>query len=429
MTTYQETLDHIHSLLRFGSRPGLERIRTLLKRLGNPQEKLKFVHVAGTNGKGSTTCMIAAALQRAGYRTGLYISPYVVEFRERMQINGAMITEEELCALMDRVRPQIEEMAARDEIITEFEAITAAAFLWYYERGCDIVCLEVGLGGRFDATNVIGVPEASVICSISLDHTDVLGDTLAQIAMEKCGIIKPGGVTVCYPLQEPEALAVIMEHAAKRGNPLIMGNFAGADIGEETMLGSRFRYRGLALRLRMAGRHQIANAVTAVETLLALRERGYAVPDAAIVEGLASVRFPARMEVLCERPLIVLDGAHNLSGMQALEKVMASLDHKDIRVIMGMLSDKDYRASVALIAPYCRRLATIRPENGRALDPAVLAELARVYVPETAAFEDYDAAIAYAMEGMGEEDVLFICGSLYLATSMREKMTALLQKR
>ena len=197
---YKETLQYIHSLLRFGSRPGLERIRILLERLGNPQDKLKFIHVAGTNGKGSTTSMIAAALSKAGYRTGQYISPYVVEFRERMQIDGEMIGKDELSALMDRVRPEIEAMAAKDEIITEFEAITAAAFLWFYERGCDIVCLDVGLGGRFDATNVIGTPEASVICSISLDHVEILGHTLSQIAMEKCGIIKPHGITVCYPL-------------------------------------------------------------------------------------------------------------------------------------------------------------------------------------------------------------------------------------
>ena len=425
---YEETLQYIHSLLRFGSRPGLERIRILLERLGNPQDKLKFIHVAGTNGKGSTTSMIAAALSKAGYRTGQYISPYVVEFRERMQIDGKMIGKDELSALMDRVRPEIEAMAAKDEIITEFEAITAAAFLWFYERGCDIVCLEVGLGGRFDATNVIGTPEASVICSISLDHVEILGHTLSQIAMEKCGIIKPHGITVCYPLQEPEALAVIMEHAAENENLLVMGNFASAEILEENMLGSRFVYRDMELELSMAGQHQIANAITAVETLLALRSKGYALSDTAIKEGLASVRFPARMEVLSRSPLIVLDGAHNLSGMEALERVVASLDKK-VTVIMGMLSDKDYQACAALMAPHVKKFAAIRPENPRALDPKALADLVRPYCQETEAFESYDAAISFAMEGLLPEDALFICGSLYLATSMREKMTAILQNR
>lgn len=425
---YKETLQYIHSLLRFGSRPGLERIRILLERLGNPQDKLKFIHVAGTNGKGSTTSMIAAALSKAGYRTGQYISPYVVEFRERMQIDGEMIGKDELSALMDRVRPEIEAMAAKDEIITEFEAITAAAFLWFYERGCDIVCLEVGLGGRFDATNVIGTPEASVICSISLDHVEILGHTLSQIAMEKCGIIKPHGITVCYPLQEPEALAVIMEHAAENENLLVMGNFASAEILEENMLGSRFVYRDMELELSMAGQHQIANAITAVETLLTLRSKGYALSDTAIKEGLASVRFPARMEVLSRSPLIVLDGAHNLSGMEALERVVASLDKK-VTIIMGMLSDKDYQACAALMAPHAKKFAAIRPENPRALDPKVLADLVRPYCQETEAFESYDAAISFAMEGLLPEDALFICGSLYLSTSMREKMTAILQNR
>ncbi len=425
---YKETLQYIHSLLRFGSRPGLERIRILLERLGNPQDKLKFIHVAGTNGKGSTTSMIVAALSKAGYRTGQYISPYVVEFRERMQIDGEMIGKDELSALMDRVRPEIEAMAAKDEIITEFEAITAAAFLWFYERGCDIVCLEVGLGGRFDATNVIGTPEASVICSISLDHVEILGHTLSQIAMEKCGIIKPHGITVCYPLQEPEALAVIMEHAAENENLLVMGNFASAEILEENMLGSRFVYRDMELELSMAGQHQIANAITAVETLLTLRSKGYALSDTAIKEGLASVRFPARMEVLSRSPLIVLDGAHNLSGMEALERVVASLDKK-VTIIMGMLSDKDYQACAALMAPHVKKFAAIWPENPRALDPKVLADLVRPYCQETEAFESYDAAISFAMEGLLPEDALFICGSLYLSTSMREKMTAILQNR
>ena len=425
---YKETLQYIHSLLRFGSRPGLERIRILLERLGNPQDKLKFIHVAGTNGKGSTTSMIVAALSKAGYRTGQYISPYVVKFRERMQIDGEMIGKDELSALMDRVRPEIEAMAAKDEIITEFEAITAAAFLWFYERGCDIVCLEVGLGGRFDATNVIGTPEASVICSISLDHVEILGHTLSQIAMEKCGIIKPHGITVCYPLQEPEALAVIMEHAAENENLLVMGNFASAEILEENMLGSRFLYRDMELELSMAGQHQIANAITAVETLLTLRSKGYALSDTAIKEGLASVRFPARMEVLSRSPLIVLDGAHNLSGMEALERVVASLDKK-VTIIMGMLSDKDYQACAALMAPHVKKFAAIWPENPRALDPKVLADLVRPYCQETEAFESYDAAISFAMEGLLPEDALFICGSLYLSTSMREKMTAILQNR
>ena len=250
--TYQETMEYIHSLLRFGSKPGLARIGRLLELLGNPQKNLRFVHIAGTNGKGSTTAMIASVLTTAGYKTGMYTSPFVIDFRERMQIDGEMIGMDALAEQAGRVRQAADRLAETEESATEFEIVTAIALCWFEASGCDIVCLEVGLGGRFDATNIIEPPLVSVITSISLDHTQVLGDNVAQIAYEKCGIIKPLGITVTYPDQDPQALTVIMQRAFEENNTLIRPNLSAAEILSSDLYGTVFRsWAGTRLPTRL----------------------------------------------------------------------------------------------------------------------------------------------------------------------------------
>ncbi|MCI8497593.1 MAG: bifunctional folylpolyglutamate synthase/dihydrofolate synthase, partial [Clostridiales bacterium] len=270
---YQETLRFIHSRLTFGMKPGLDRTRELCRRLGNPQDRLKMVHVAGTNGKGSVCTMLSGILQEAGYRTGLYTSPYITDFCERMQVDGAPIGHNELCRLMEQVRPVVEQMDRDGDAPTEFEVITAAAFLWFEQTGCDVVVLETGLGGRFDSTNVIGTPLASVITSISLDHTKVLGDTVEQIAFEKCGIIKPGGVTVTSAGQTQEALGVILSRAAEEQNRVHMANLSALQVRDEGLWGSEVTFGELHVRLPLAGRHQHDNMLIAVETARALNLR------------------------------------------------------------------------------------------------------------------------------------------------------------
>ena len=247
--TYEESLTYIHSLLRFGMKPGLARIEALLKRMRNPQRTLRFVHVAGTNGKGSVCAMLSEILQCAGYKTGLTISPYITDFCERMQINSTPISHEELARQVERLKPLMEEISREGEPVTEFEAVTALAFRWFSEQGCDVVVLETGLGGRFDATNVIETPLCSVITSIGLDHTDILGNTYRQIAFEKCGIIKPDGITVSYPQQEEEALAEIMRMAALRRNTLRMGNAGALEVNRMTVEGSDVVYGRLPLHI------------------------------------------------------------------------------------------------------------------------------------------------------------------------------------
>ena len=333
---YQESEAFIHSFHRFTKEPGLNGIRTLLSLLGEPQKKLRFIHIAGTNGKGSTTVMCASILREAGYRTGMFVSPYVLTFRERIQVDGQMIPEEEIAKLCEKIQLAVEKMTQSGIAPAEFEVVTALGMLWFAKQNCDVVCLEVGLGGRLDATNVIDQSLVSVICAIGYDHTQILGDTLQKIAFEKCGILKPGGICVSYPQQDPEALAEIMAQCAQKENCLIIPNAKSVEICTESILGSRFYYHGLTFELPLAGRHQIYNFLTAFSAIEAVKLQGFAISDKNITDGIAKVVFPARMEQISVEPLVILDGAHNLQGCEALAKAMPLTPKKKV-VIMGML--------------------------------------------------------------------------------------------
>ena len=269
-------MELIHGVEWRGSRPGLTRVRELLHRLGDPQDGLQFVHIAGTNGKGSTAAMLASILRAAGYTTGLFTSPYLERFAERMQVNGAPVPDAEFAAVCEMLQPCI---AAMDDPPTEFELVTAAAMLWFRRRGCDVVVLEVGLGGRLDATNVIAAPACAVITNIGLDHTEILGGTLAQIAREKAGILKPGTCAVSYP-QAPEVRSVLREICAQRGIPLTEADASTIVSLTDSVDGQTFTYRGTEYALPLLGAHQLRNAAVALETVAALRARGWRIPDA-----------------------------------------------------------------------------------------------------------------------------------------------------
>ncbi len=414
----QQALAFIHGIARFGSKPGLRRVRLLLERMGNPQERLRFAHVAGTNGKGSVCAMLSHILTRAGYRTGLYISPFVVDFRERIQINGAMIPPEELAGATARVKAHWDALDALGEPPTEFETLVAVAFDYFARQNTDFVVLEVGMGGRFDATNVIGTPEVSVITSLSLEHTEYLGDTIEQIAFEKCGIIKPGGVTVCCPRQEPAAMEVIRARCAQEGNELrvpAVPALLGADF-----FGSDIEYRGARLHIPLGGAHQRENAAVALEALEALAARGFFVPAEAMTGGMAAVRHPARLEVLGRAPLLVLDGAHNPAGAAVLAKALEMLAGKRIFAVIGMLGNKEADACLREILPHVACVACVPvPGNARSADAGELAGLARAYCAETAAYASYKEGICAMRQRCGPEDALLVCGSLYLASEAR----------
>ena len=413
--TYTQALDYIHAVDWRGSRPGLSRITELAERLGNPQNTLSFVHVAGTNGKGSTSVMLASVLQAAGYRVGLYTSPYILRFNERIQINGTPISDEDLAALVEEIRPVAEDMA---DPPTEFELITALAFLYFAKEACDVVVLEVGLGGRLDATNIIPSSLVSVITGIAMDHTAILGDTPAKIAAEKAGILR-SGVPVVYGGGGGEAADVIRQHAHTLGSPFVAVNHDGLSQVQTHLDGASFDFEPLALydlRLSMAGSYQPRNAACVLTVLSVLQERGLTVSETAIREGLAAAHWPGRFEILCRDPLIISDGGHNPEGVHAaVNSVKQCLGDTRVMLLSGVMADKDYRVMVEDMASVARRVFTVKPSNPRSLDAHDYAAMFRRAGVPAEAFETVDEGVAAAVRAASAEGCpLLSLGSLYL---------------
>ena len=409
-------IDYIHSLGRFSGKPGLHRIRALCAALGDPQDRLQFVHLAGTNGKGSTACMIASALRAAGLRVGLYTSPYLVQFYERIRVDGVMISDAALTRLAERVAVACESIQLpAGESIGAFEFTTALAFLYFVEQQCDIVVLETGLGGRCDATNVIRTTEVSVITPVSLDHMEVLGDTIAEIAGEKAAIIKPGSAAVCAAGQAPEAMVVI-RHACEASGAVWYTGTQDCRVLRCDIEGSAFVYDGQGYTIAMPGRHQIDNAVTALRALSALRERGWNVPVEAVVRGLARARIPGRLERLVDQPLVLLDGAHNAAGVDALCRAVDDLlKMRRLHVVMGMVRDKEYETCVREIARRADVFYACAPDAaGREVDPHIISAIAARACAEVHTCRTAEDALGQALTAAGLKDCILICGSLYL---------------
>lgn len=418
--TYEMAVSKINSLLKFGIKPGLERISELLNKMGNPQKKLKFVHIAGTNGKGSTCTFIASVLTNSGYKTGLYTSPYVTEFRERIQIDNQMIPKDELANAFDFIVPLAEEMAKDGKIITEFEMITALAFYWYNKSNCDIVVLETGLGGRFDATNVIENPEVSVITSIALDHTAVLGDTIEKIAFEKAGIIKSNGYTAIYPDLPPNALKVITDSAFSKNNTAYIAEYDKITVLSSNINGSKIKYKNLDLSIHLSGEHQIKNASAALKAIEILQSKGYNISDKNIIDGFANAFIPARMEIISHSPLVILDGGHNPDCAGAVSAVIKkNFSNKKIIAVFGMLGDKDSKNSVSLLAPLFSKVITVKPNNPRGLSGEQLKEYILPYCQNVISAADVKTAFEMAKSEIKNFDMLFAGGSLYLASEIR----------
>lgn len=430
MRTFDEAEAYVHSFTRFGSQLGLGRMRRLLEYMGNPQDSLKFVHVAGTNGKGSTVKLSANVLQEAGYTVGMYVSPFVVEFRERFQVNGQMIEKQEFAELVDWIDGFVLRLAQEGELVTEFEMITAVAFAFFLRRRCDIVVLEVGIGGRYDATNVIRTPECAIICSVSLDHTDLLGDTVAEIAGEKAGVIKPDTDVVTYPLQDPEAVAVLLEKCAATGSRLTQPNAAAVEILDTGLSGSRFRYGEGEFTICLAGIHQVYNAAAVIEAMRRLRRKGWNIPEGCIGRGLAETHFPARFEIFSREPLIVIDGAHNRQAAASLAQTLCSLSNEPKIAVMGMMRDKDHTPVLSSIGGACDAILTVAvPDFPRSASAKELASAAREFCPHTEAHPDYRSAVEHAVELAGKNGAVIVCGSFYLAGGMRPVVLDFVAKR
>ncbi len=410
--SYDEAMEFIHSRRRFAGAAGLGAMTELMRRLGNPQNDLRFVHIAGTNGKGSTASYVANALTASGVRTGLYISPFVREFEERIQICGEKIPRGEMAKCAARVA---EAMGDTLEI-TEFEAVTACAFLYFAGQNCGMVVLEVGLGGRFDATNVIEPPEVCAVTSISLDHTKILGGTEEEIAFEKCGIIKRGSRVVGCCENSPEVNAVIERACADAGAALTFADKSALEIKSRSLSGSVFSYKGGEYRLSMLGTHQIYNALTAIEICAALKLSGDAVR-----KSLESTKISGRCEIIGQNPTVIIDGAHNVGGAAALCRTIDEYAGQKVILVMGMLADKAHEKCLEILAPAAKLFVASQPQSPRALPCAEMAREAQKYFPNQAvpAFESPADALNYARERAKENDVIIVCGSLFMIGNLK----------
>ena len=431
--TYTQALDFIHSTCWKGSRPGLERTIELADRLGDPQNSLKFIHVAGTNGKGSTSAMLAAILQKAGYRVGLYTSPFIIRFNERMRIDGQDIPDDDLAEITEFVKPHAEAMT---DTPTEFELITAIALVYFSRNACDYVVFEVGMGGRLDSTNVIDAKTvvASIITGIAMDHTAFLGDTPEQIAAEKAGIIKER-VPVVYGgnhppvggiLPSPEAIscgAIIREKAAEMNAPYIETDHTLLANVRSNLFGADFdfgEYRDIHVSL--SGLYQPHNAANVLTVVDLLRTRGLTIPEEAVREGLSFVKWPARFEVLSKSPLIIADGGHNPEGIDAaIASVKAYFKDEKILLLTGVMADKDYTHMVGRMAEVAERAFCVRPANDRALDPTAYAETFRGMGVPAEGYATVAEGVKAAMEVATTEGKALLClGSLYMYGEVHE---------
>lgn len=411
---YQESRAYIRDAQKYGSVLGLANMRELMKGLGNPQERLKIIHVAGTNGKGSVIAYLYSILSQAGYRVGRYVSPTLYSYRERMEVAGQKVSRESFADYMTRAANVIEKMTENGlPHPTPFEIETAVAFLFFEEEKCDFVLLEVGLGGDMDATNIITSPCLSIITSVSMDHMAFLGDTLGEIAEKKAGIIKKG-CPMITAVQMPEAKKVIMSVCEKQNTVFREADKEEAELLSESPLGQRFSYKGEEYDISLAGVCQKENAVLALEAAAVLQEQGVNISAENKKTGLMKTCWNGRFTVIHQKPLMIVDGAHNPGAADVLaESIRHYFSGKTIYYIMGMFRDKDYNQVIQKTYAFAKKIYTIEaPDNPRALPAKELAEAAGKYHPHVKAMETIDAAVKEAFEEAGEEDVILAFGSL-----------------
>ena len=448
-TAYQAALEYLKSLTKFGINLGLSRIQSLLQRLGNPEDSLKIIHIGGTNGKGSTAAMLHSILQEAGFKVGLFTSPHLHSYRERIRINGELISKIEVVRCLQEMRPVLDALVAEGvEHPTEFEVSTALALYYFAREKPDFVILEVGLGGAIDSTNVVK-PLITVLTSIGMDHMDYLGNTLEEIARVKAGIIKEG-VPVVTSVEKPAALRVIEEEASRKNAKIVkvgqdvrwlrreiggnlLKDFDSKDVSGDFSAANIFDYHGLNqnyedLELALLGKHQLGNACTALAVCEILKSDYHVeLPEKVIREGLKKVRWPGRLELICREPKILLDGAHNVDGMKSLAQALQDyagslLKRERLFLCLGMLQDKERAKAVEIIAPLAAEIMVTKPDSPRAEKWEEVALLAQKYLPEDKVLkvEDPLEALERILARVGPKDMLLVAGSLYLIGQIRQ---------
>lgn len=417
---YQEALDFLQEAKNLGSKPGLMRLQKLLRLLNHPEEQLKFIHVAGTNGKGSTAMMLSSVLQCSGYRTGTFTSPYLTNVNEQIRVNGEIIDNGDFTKVLGTIKVEVDKME-KDEFPTEFELLTAAAFVYFNMRSCDIVVLETGMGGMLDATNVIPSPLIAVITNIGLDHTSYLGKTIEEIARHKAGIIKEHTKVVSYE-QLPIVRDILEKRCQEMEASIVYADFSKIDVIEEHLTMQKFTYReSQNLSLPLIGEHQRCNAAVVLQTIEVLRKNGYSISDEHVKQGIFQVNWPARMEILAKRPLVILDGGHNEQCIDAVIKVLNNyVPNKKIIFVTGVMKDKDYMGIIKKLVPIAEKFITVRPDNDRALDAVSLARAIHEAGGEAVAESSVVDGIMTTLEDAKPSDVICIVGSLYMAGKVRE---------
>lgn len=411
--TSKECIDFLYGQRRVFSKPGLSRIEYMLESVGSPQNKLKYVHVAGTNGKGSCASMVASMLAAGGFKTGLYVSPDISKRFEGIRINGRMISGGKLAELVERIAPAVGELDQKDDSPTAFEMITACVFLWFFLEKCDICVIECGMGGMLDATNVIKDPLACVLMNISIDHVRVLGSTVAEIAANKAGIIKQGAEVICYGNSD-EALETILRVCREKGAEATVPDYSLINIKKLDDTGSVFDYKNLRnIRLGLAGLSQIKNCCCALETVFSLARHGFETGETAIKKGLKKVRMPGRFEIFSKDPTVIYDGAHNIGSVTALvENLGKFYPGKKATVVMGVMADKAYGEILAMLKPLINRLVAVTPDNERALDKELLRDEAKALGIEATCAEI--AEIGNIIKKANRNDLILVTGSLYI---------------
>lgn len=415
-----EALEYIHAVSWKGSVPGLSRISELLSLIGHPEKKMKYIHVVGTNGKGSTAAMLSSILKTAGYKTGLYTSPFITVFNERMQINGAMISDAELADITEYIKPYAETMEDKP---TEFELITAIAFEYFDRNGCDIVILEAGMGGEFDATNVIPAPEVAVITNIGLDHTEFLGDTLEKIAATKSGIVKSGCDCVLYP-SVPEAEAAVKSRCVAAGVPMFKADFDSVKLNGATLEGQNFDIGEFkSLELPLLGAHQIRNCAVVLRVIERLVARGYRISEQNVRQGLKNTVWQGRFEILRRDPLFIVDGGHNSQCIEALAaNIRDYLPDVCLTVLTGVLADKDYTAMYDLVAPYAKRFVLVTPPSPRALAAGELATVLSAYEKDITVCDSVAEGVKTALSITEKDGCVLAFGSLYMIGDIKRAL-------
>ncbi len=425
---YPESLDYLQNIYWHGIKLGLQNIEELLQRLGNPQERLTVIHLAGTNGKGSATAMLSAILQAAGFRVGAYTSPHLIRYNERFQINGTPISDEDFAAVATQVAGVCAQMTAEGlPQPTVFEVLTAMAFVYFEQQAVEYVLLEVGMGGRFDATNVVKNPLLCLILSIGMDHMEYLGNTLEQIAAEKAGIVKPHRPVVLY--HQSETVYRVIEAVCRQNKaPLYYNPTQTIHVLSADLSGSRFTLttpNGVweNVELALPGAYQLENCATVLLACRALQEAGVPLPEAAIRTGLKTVRWPGRMEVVAQNPTLILDGAHNIDGIAMLARSLPlCCPGRDITLVLGILGDKEYEKMTALLLPLAQNVVLTEPDNARRL-PAEALEQVAAHLGRPAPWEkDPAAAVRLARKLAGPEGIVLCAGSLYLIGAIRKKL-------